>query len=241
MLPYPDDQPRLNVALHPYDLSGRATSENAPHWHAPAARKAAVNSGVICFTKGTEIATPDGDVPIEHLRVGAQVLTCDNGPKPIKWIGMRRLGQRAMTRRAHLKPIVISPRLLGTAHPLLVSPEHSILLDLEGQDCFVRAKHLAQLPGGQARIAQGVREVVYFHLLLERHQAVFANGALTDSFYPTPQAMKALKPKALQAIDRLVPDLECYGLRRAYGSPARRYLPRKAMPETISAFLQVKH
>ena len=47
------------------------------------------NTGVTCFTSGTAILTPGGDVLIDELCVGDLVVTADNGPQPIRWIGKK--------------------------------------------------------------------------------------------------------------------------------------------------------
>ncbi|KIC34795.1 LamG-like jellyroll fold domain-containing protein [Leisingera sp. ANG-S5] len=49
------------------------------------------NTGVVCFTAGTAIRTPQGDQLVETLRPGDLVFTLDNGPQPTCWIGTRRL------------------------------------------------------------------------------------------------------------------------------------------------------
>ena len=47
--------------------------------------------GVVCFTTGTLIATPEGDCAVEALQVGDLVSTVDRGAQPILWIGRRRI------------------------------------------------------------------------------------------------------------------------------------------------------
>src|SRR5689334_3797963 len=40
-----------------------------------------------CLVAGTLIRTPDGDVPVESLKIGDLVLTADRGAMPVKWVG----------------------------------------------------------------------------------------------------------------------------------------------------------
>ncbi len=62
-----------------------------------------INS-VPCFVAGTLIRTPDGDVPIESLRPGDLVLTLDDGPQPLRWVGSRVVPRRARWRRSASGP-----------------------------------------------------------------------------------------------------------------------------------------
>ncbi len=193
------------------------------------------NTGVICFTKGAMIGTPKGEVPIECLAAGDLVLTKDNGPQPILWIGQRRLGRKKLTQRPDLKPVRISPQLLGTDRPLLVSPQHGVLVKYDGEERLARAKHLAMMDGGQARVALGQRDVVYFHILLENHQILFANGAPSESFYPGAQALGALNKEALNEVYTLLPELETMDVTKSYGIHTRAIMKRKYLPETLRA------
>jgi Hint domain len=46
-----------------------------------------VNIDVTCFMPGTLIRTPAGDVAVELLEIGDQVLTVDGRSVPVRWIG----------------------------------------------------------------------------------------------------------------------------------------------------------
>ena len=55
--------------------------------------------GVVCYARGTRIATPRGEVPVEHLAVGDSVLTAVGTPAPIVWIGRRRIDSAGIRNR----------------------------------------------------------------------------------------------------------------------------------------------
>jgi len=154
------------------------------------------NTGVVCFTSGTAIRTPYGDVLIDDLKVGDLVITMDNGPQKIRWIGKRHLSGLELNTAPKLRPILIKRGALNNERALLVSPQHGMLLRPNGVPSrLVRAKHLAStMPG--IRIANGRREITYIHLMFDRHQIIFAEGIPTESFFPGPMAMNALEEQA---------------------------------------------
>ena len=45
--------------------------------------------GVICFTPGTQIDTPNGPKDVSNLQVGDCVQTMDNGKAEILWLGSK--------------------------------------------------------------------------------------------------------------------------------------------------------
>lgn len=179
------------------------------------------NTGVVCFAAGTLIATPDGDIKVEDLRIGDTILTLDHGAQPLVWVGATARTWSAGPHRD--KPILIKAGSLGEGVPdrdLRVSPQHRILVT--GPDdpvgVFVPAKSLLGLPG--VRQMSGCRSVVYHHIMLAQHQVLMSNGAPTESFYPGETALKVMAPvlgvSALQVLMRVTggAGLERYPLAR---------------------------
>ncbi len=136
-----------------------------------------------CFTPGALIAVPGGEVPIETLRPGDLVATRDHGPRPLRWIG-----RRTVAGTGDLAPVRIAAGAMGNRRPLLVSPQHRMLVTgwraelLFGEpEVLVAAVHLLARPG----IARAPRaEVDYVHLLFDEHEIVLAEGAPSESFHP---------------------------------------------------------
>ncbi len=58
-----------------------------------------------CYVAGTRIATPEGEVTVEHLATGHRVRTASGMGRPIKWIGRRSYGGRFAAGMRHLLPI----------------------------------------------------------------------------------------------------------------------------------------
>ena len=188
------------------------------------------NTGVVCFARGTAIPTPAGEVPVERLRSGDRVVTADHGAQTIRWIGSRRVA-----RSPALQPIRIAVGALGAGLPrrtLYVSPQHRLLVRSRvvarmtgARDVLVAAKELAALSGIRRDDRPG--HVRYFHILCDRHEIVFANGAPAETLFPGPMARRALGPETWAELVAILPDIET---RLARVRPARPILegPRRS-------------
>ena len=201
--------------------------------------------GVPCFTAGTLIRTPMGDVPVEALREGDLVTTLDDGAVPILWAGGRHFDQAALDARPGLRPIVIRANAFGLHDEVLVSPQHAILAMTADGERLVRARHLAELGDRRFRVAQGKRRVSYHHILLPRHGIVMANGLWTESMYPGPLALRALGAAACREIaDRLPHLIRVLGgeveTALIYGPTARPVAKRKGLRLTGNLSLSVR-
>ncbi|MDV7143541.1 Hint domain-containing protein [Tropicimonas sp. TH_r6] len=199
--------------------------------------------GIPCFTSGTMILTPRGEVPIETLRPGDLVQTLDNGAQTVLWIGQRRLSRRELLQHPNLMPIRIRCGALGNRRDLLVSPQHCLITTPDGAEpCMARATHLARQGGPGFRVARGVREVSYIHLLFERHQIVLTEGMASESFYPGPMALATLDGRTISEIGVLFPGLGSQQVQhdqvaRFYGPTARRVMRRREISRhTVDEF-----
>ena len=168
-----------------------------------------------CFTAGTLIATGRGEVAVETLAVGDLVLTVDRGLQAVRWIGSRRLSPGDLARAPHLAPIRIAAGALGPDLPhqdLTVSPQHRCLVRskiaerIAGEaEVLVAAKHLLGTPG--VSVAPADSPVTYVHILFDRHELVWSNGAVTESLYLGEQAMQSVDAAARDEILALFPAL----------------------------------
>ena len=196
----------------------------------PAFGREADSGGVICFTPGTRITTPQGPRMVEDLRVGDHVLTKDNGAQPIEWIGSRHMTGARLFAMPSLRPVRIRTGALGVERPdqeLLVSPEHRMLLtgaiadDLfNTPEVLVAAKDL--IDGQRISTDLSVRDVTYVHLLLPCHNVLWANGVATESFHPANAALHTLESSDKARLLAQHPDLAFDP--HTYGGYARRNL-----------------
>lgn len=160
-----------------------------------------------CFVKGTLIETDIGPLPIETLRIGDRVGTMDSGLQPIRWIGKREVP--AMGR---LAPIRFETGAIGNFRPLLVSPQHRMLisswsnsLNFGAAQVFVGAKHLVN--GTTIRQVPRPR-VTYVHLALDRHEVIFAEGIPTESLHLGAEALTSLDRAARDELRAIFPELD---------------------------------
>ncbi|PYG31040.1 Hint domain-containing protein [Pelagimonas varians] len=187
-------------------------------------------SGVICFTPGTRILTPLGTVPIETLREGDFVQTKDSGAQQIQWIGRRHMTGARLFAMPKLRPIRIRPGAFGIGDPnqeIIVSPEHRMLVKgvvaralFNTPEVLVTADDLVN--GDSIVRDTRLREVTYIHMLLPRHEVVFANGIETESFHPANAALSTIGATDRARLLRYVP--QAAENPHVYGSYARRNL-----------------
>lgn len=173
---------------------------------------------VICFTKGTHILTPQGERRVEHLTPGDRVVTLDNGPQPVRWIG-----STSVAATGALAPVRFAPGVLGNHRALFVSPEHRVLSD---------APHLREM-SGEAEVLLPAKRLIddfrvtacfggivhYVHILFDHHEIVLANGAPSESYYPGQRELEGLSDAARAEVFSLFPDVQINPT--AYGPPSR--------------------
>ncbi|GKY87136.1 Hint domain-containing protein [Sinisalibacter aestuarii] len=146
---------------------------------------------MVCFEAATRVATPGGPRPVGGLAPGDLVTTVDAGPMPLRWVArQRRPGIGADM------PLRFAPGVLGNSAPLVVSPQHRVLLAgplvelfTGAAEMLVPAKALASRPGVRREMRAGV---VYVNLLFDSHALVLAEGAEVESLLYGPVAEAAL-------------------------------------------------
>lgn len=143
---------------------------------------------LLCYLRGTKIATPAGDIAIEDLNIGDPVITRFNGYRKIKWIGRQSFSGRFVARNPKQIPVRIAPGALGQNLPwreLYVSPGHSMLLG----GILVLAETL--INGVTITQDWDEADIHYYQLEFETHDCVLAEGAWSESFADGPD-MRAM-------------------------------------------------
>ena len=133
----------------------------------------------VCFLEGTRIATPDGDHAVETLLIGDLVVTADGTTRPVRWIGRQTI-VAVFADPLHAYPIRIAQGALGAGLPardLFVSPDHALLVDglLVQASALVSGMTIVRAPAPAPRFT-------YFHVELEDHALILAEGVPAESF-----------------------------------------------------------
>lgn len=144
--------------------------------------------GPPCFAAGTRIETNRGAVPIEQIDVDDLVRTSDNGLQPVRWHGLR-----SVPAMGDLAPIRFAAGTVGNTRPLMVSPQHKMLVTGWRAEMFFGESEIlaaaAHLVNHDTICRVPQREVSYHHLMFDAHEVIFAEGAPSESFFPGPHIM----------------------------------------------------
>jgi len=140
-----------------------------------------ITNTIPCFLRGTRIRTARGETPVEDLVVGDRVISRGMGAAPILWLGQRDIDCHRQPRPRDVWPVRISAGAFGFDTPrrdLFLSPDHSVFVN----GVLIPIRYLVN----GASIAQEPRErVTYFHVELDRHDVLLAEGLACESYLDT--------------------------------------------------------
>jgi hypothetical protein len=132
-----------------------------------------------CYCRGTMISTLRGEVAVEDMAIGDRVVTAAGRLRSIRWIGHRTYDGRFIAGNREVLPIRVAAGALAEGLPrrdLWVSPEHALFLD----GVLVPVRLL--INGVSISQAESVERVDYFHIELETHDVIVAEGAPAETF-----------------------------------------------------------
>jgi hypothetical protein len=147
----------------------------------PVGRGCAPGDGPNCFLKGTTIRTVSGDRKIEDLAIGDLLPTMFGGLRPIQWIGRYPL-KKSDPCKPWVKdalPVQIARSALAPNVPhadLYVTGGHSLFLD----GLLVPVGNLINGTSIR-RDERDCDELEFFHIKLESHDVIYAEGAPVDT------------------------------------------------------------
>jgi Hint domain len=134
-----------------------------------------------CFLKGTSIRAAEGERKVEDLAIGDLVPTVFGGARPIQWIGRYTLRKSDPSKpwARDARPVRIARSALGPDAPhsdLYVTAAHSLLID----GVLVPAEMLVNGVTVTRHEPEG-DELEFFHIKLESHDVVYAEGAPAET------------------------------------------------------------
>jgi hypothetical protein len=160
----------------------------------------------VCFLIGTQIWTPDGERKVEDLRINDLVVTSSGEAKPIQWVWGRRFERQGATNwPEEIAPIRVTRSALGPNTPhrdLYLSRYHCLYLD----GVLIPVVDLLNKSTITRCGAEDLSEIGYFHIKLERHSVIYAEGAACETL----QSVTAVNSD----------DLEFEEYRSLYGEPS---------------------
>jgi len=133
----------------------------------------------VCFTTGTRIATINGAIAIEDLAVGDRVITARGEIHPIRWIGHRTICCAGASHPSH--PVRVRAGAFGKNLPmrdLLLSAGHHVFAD-------GTLVPIASLENGVTIAREAVSQVTYWHVELDHHDVILAEGLPVESYLDT--------------------------------------------------------
>lgn len=162
----------------------------------------------VAFTRGTKITMGDGrQLPVEELKIGDRILTRDRGAQPVRWIGQRTV--RAIGAYA---PVVISKGTLANASNMIVSQYQRLFIYQSGPErlaeraeILVRARDLVDEDAVYVRPGGFVE---YFHIVMDRHDIIYAECIPTESLLMDESALGRLPVELAREVAGSLPEMQ---------------------------------
>jgi hypothetical protein len=132
-------------------------------------------------TGTTQIWTPDGEKRVEDLRINDLVVTSSGEAKPIQWVWAQCFERQGGQKWDEgIAPIRVVRSALGPNTPhrdLFLSRYHCLYLD----GVLIPVVDLLNNSTITRCSAEDLREIEYFHIKLERHSVIYAEGAACET------------------------------------------------------------
>jgi hypothetical protein len=131
-----------------------------------------------CFRAGTRIATTGDETPVEQLAIGDRLQSMFSAQSAVRWIGRRRVACDRHPQPDQVWPVRVRAGAFRDNTPhrdLWLSPDHAVFVD----DVLIPVGYLVN---GTSIAQHAVDEVTYYHVELEHHDVLLAEGLLAESF-----------------------------------------------------------
>lgn len=141
---------------------------------------------IVCFLDGSMIRTPSGDVAIEDISAGNEILTRTGAEitvQRVTWVGKAHCVVRPeLSDDQAGYPVRILKDAIAEGVPfkdMLITAEHCLFFD----EKFIPARMLVN--GRSIFFDKSITSYDYYHLETERHSVIIADGMLTESYLDT--------------------------------------------------------
>jgi len=154
------------------DQQGNASDAGAQ------AASSQISADAACFALGTRLQTTRGAIPVEDLKVGDHLIRIDGSPAPVTWIGRWEIDCKTWSNPSLVWPVRVDRDTLGPGQPeraVYLSPDHAIFID----DVLIPVKYLID---GNNIVQVETDTVTYFHVELDRHSVISAEGLAVESY-----------------------------------------------------------
>ncbi|WP_249023717.1 Hint domain-containing protein [Acetobacter ascendens] len=146
-------------------------------------------SGIItCFLTGSMIRTPNGDVAVEDIQIGDEVIAFDwkndkDLVRPVVWVGKAHATVRPELHDDEAGwPVRVLKDAIADGVPykdMLITAEHCLFF----RDRFVPVRMLVN--GISIFYDKSITSYDYYHVETEQHSIITADGMLTESYLDT--------------------------------------------------------
>lgn len=140
----------------------------------------------VCFLENSMIETPDGDVAVQNIQVGSDVITYDKGrthTRKVIWVGKKTaLTNPFLSDDLSGFPVRILKDAISDGVPykdMLITPEHCLIFNEQ----FIPVRMLVN--GCSIFYDKSITSYDYYHIETEQHSIIKADGMLTESYLDT--------------------------------------------------------
>ena len=147
-----------------------------------------------CFLPGTGIETPAGEIAVENIRIGDEVVAILDGVRVgrrVVWVGSQHVEISEVANPEDYCPVRITKDALAGGVPqrdLLVTPEHCLFFDGK----LIPARMLVN--GRSILSERTMTSFDFHHVETAEHSILVANGALSESYLDTGNRTRFTQP-----------------------------------------------
>ncbi|QEE86840.1 Hint domain-containing protein (plasmid) [Acetobacter oryzoeni] len=172
----------------PFDLKNTGTDHGFGYFTKKFTQDDGKGGIITCFLTGSMIRTTTGEVAVEDVRIGDEVIAFDwrnnaDIVRPVVWVGKARATVRPELHDDEAGwPVRILKDAIADGVPykdMLITAEHCLFF----KDCFVPVRMLVN--GMSIFYDKSITSYDYYHIETEQHSIITADGMLTESYLDT--------------------------------------------------------